>query len=307
MFLLESNYALSTMNARKIFVNLKQRYPALLDPVQNIALSGIHKYTAVRNSPAESVLDNLAKCIVEDVCLNVPEFGGQFYMNPRSALFRRIARDGYYEPELTSLCAQHILPNTDVLDIGANIGFHSVLFASLVQQGQVLAVEPTSSALERLTRNLARNKATDKVQVHHGAVSNTAGTVDIKVIPGREEFSTLGEMSHQAVAGEEWQVEKVACDTLDALVQRYGLAPKFIKVDVEGFEHQVFSSGAHTLSTHRPIILAELSNVMLQKNGSSAAKVIEMLQSANYDISNANRPSEAPGTGDYGEIICLPR
>lgn len=295
------------MSVRKIFVDLKQRYPSLLEPLQKVGLSGLHRYSAIRNAPAESVLDNLSNCVAEDICLDVPEFGGQFYVNPKSALFRRIARDGYYEPELTSLCNQHITPETDVLDIGANIGFHSVLFAGLVGSGRVLAVEPTSSALGRLTRNLARNNATDKVTVHHGAVSDAAGSVEIKVIPGREEFSTLGEMSHQAVAGEQWSVEKVECDTLDALVQRYELAPKFIKVDVEGFEHQVFSGGAHTLSTHRPIILAELSDVMLTKNGSSAAKVIEMLQSANYSVSNANRPSEAPGTSDYGEIICLPR
>ena len=295
------------MSIRKIIVDLKQRYPNLLEPIQKLALGGFHKYTALRNSPAEAVLDNLSKCVVEDICLDVPEFNGQFYVNPKSALFRRIARDGYYEPELTSLCGKYIQSGTDVLDIGANIGFHSVFFAGLVQGGRVLAIEPTTNALERLNRNLALNNSISQVLVHHGAVSDVAGTVEIKVIQGREEFSTLGEMSHQAVTGEQWGVEKVECDTLDALVQRYALEPKFIKVDVEGFEHQVFSGGAHTLNTHRPVILAELSNVMLQKNGSSAAKVIEILHNANYDVSNANRPSDMPGTGDYGEIICLPR
>ena len=295
------------MDIRKKALGLIRRYPALLKPVQKVVLAALHKYNAVRYLPAEAVLDNLSKAVVEDVCIDVPEFSGQFYVDARSALFRRIARDGYYEPQLTRLCSEHIVPNTDVLDIGANIGFHSVYFATLVGRGRILAVEPTSSALNRLKRNLAHNDVSDKVLVHHGAVSDSAGTVSIKVIQGREEFSTLGEMSHQAIAGERWGVEEVSASTIDSLVERYGLTPKFMKVDVEGFEHQVLSGADQVLATHRPVILAELSSVMLERNGSSAVAVLDILHKANYDVFDANRQGEAPGLGDYGEIICIPR
>ena len=285
---------------------LATRYPLILAPIKTSYLAVVHKYRSFRNSPAEAVLDNLSKAIVDDVCIDVEEFHGKFFVDARSALFRRIARDGYYEPELTKLCSEHIQPEEDVLDIGANIGFHSVFFARIVTTGRVLAIEPTSHAHSRLVRNLEFNDVRNKVEVHHGAVSDLAGTESIKVIQGREEFSTLGKMAHQAVQGEKWVEELTSCDTVDALVLRYDIKPKFIKLDVEGFEHRVLQGATDTLKQYRPVILAELSNALLSKNGSSASAVVEWLTQAGYRVSNANDTGGVPGTSEYGEIICVP-
>ena len=291
---------------RTKFSELATRYPLILAPIKASYLSAVHKYRSVRNSPAEAVLDNLSKSIVDDICIDVDEFRGKFFVDARSALFRRIARDGYYEPALTKLCSEHIQPEGDVLDIGANIGFHSVFFAKTVTTGRVLAIEPTSHAHRRLVRNLELNNVSNKVDVHHGAVSDLAGTASIKVIQGREEFSTLGKMAHQAVQGETWMEELISCDTVDALVLRYNIKPRFIKLDVEGFEHRVLQGATDTLKQYRPIILAELSNALLSKNGSSASAVIEWLTHSGYRVSNANDISGVPGTSEYGEIVCVP-
>ncbi len=292
---------------RSTFNALQARFPAIVGPIRRVLLRGLHKYNRVRYAPAENVLDNLSTVVVADVCVSVPEFNGQFFIDARSALFRRIARDGYYEPGLTELCARYIKPGADVLDIGANIGFHSVYFAQLVAGGRVLAVEPTSNALARLKRNIEHNQVEQNIIVHHGAVSDSDAMLEIKVIAGREEFSTLGNMTHQAVDGEQWSTEQVQCMTLDALVKHYQLTPAFIKMDVEGVENLVFKGASQTLQQYRPIILAELSDVMLKKNGSSAQAVLDLLEQADYQVFDANQPDKVSSGADYGEILCLPR
>ena len=139
---------------------LAVRYPAIFNRAKKLYLNIFHKFKSVRNSPAERVLDNLSNIVFGDICVGVEEFRGKFFVDARSALFRRIARDGYYEPKLTKLCNEYIQPDADVLDIGANVGFHSVFFAKTVSTGRILAIEPTSQAHGRLVRNLDLNNVT---------------------------------------------------------------------------------------------------------------------------------------------------
>ena len=295
------------MSVRTLYKRLLNRYPVALKPFHGLYLNVLHRYRKFRYAPAEALLDNLATSLAGDVCLQVPEFNAQFYLDSRSALFRRLARDGHYEPELTKLCAEYIKPELDVLDVGANVGFHTVYFSGLLSTGRVLAVEPTSGAQARLQKNIKLNKLRDNIILFEGAASDNPGSAEIKVITGREEFSTMGSMSHQAVSGEHYELEVVECQTLDSLVNLHSLTPGFIKLDVEGLEHLVLKGALDTLSRFRPVILAEVSDKLLSENGSSAAEVVNLLESSGYRVCDANAPQNAASLADYGEVLCLPR
>ncbi len=281
-------------------------YPRVLSPVHALLLRISHSYRRLRYQPAESVLDNMAKIIVNDLCVTVPEFQGEFYLDPRSALFRRVARDCLYEPDVTDTCMAYLQPDRDVIDIGANVGFYTVLFSRHLSNARVLAVEPTAAAYARLVKNIEHNQLADNVLVFNGAASDTANEQEIKVIAGREEFSSLGEMAHQAVKGQVWNTESVVCETLDNLVSRFQLNPGLIKIDVEGMEHLVLAGGSSILRSCRPVIVAELSDHLLRRNGASAAQVLEMLQQLDYRVLNLVDTSLPVGNDAYGEILCLP-
>jgi FkbM family methyltransferase len=285
---------------------LLQQYPllrVLLFPVQRMRARVYRKKKALQ----KDVVRNLRSVLVSDPLVSVEEFQGSFSIDRRSDIFERIAIDGIYEPDLVRDCKQYLDRDKDVLDIGANIGFYTVMFAKNINGRRVLAVEPTRNALERLRKNIALNRVEDRVIVFEGAVSDRAGKATIRVVPGKEEYSSVGVMEHPSILEEQHVSEEVESITVDELVARHDLHPGFMKVDVEGGEHLVFSGAKNVLSTCRPVILSELSDFLLTKNGSSSMDVINLIRQYDYDVLDPRDPSGPLGEKAFGDIICLPK
>jgi len=256
---------------------------------------------------SQRVPDRLVELLAEDPILNVAEFEGIFALSPGSHLFRRIIENGEYEPILTRKCLELLDPQRDVIDVGANIGFYTVLLAKHLVRGRVLAVEPTRNALGRLRRNIALNAVDSKIHVFEGVVSNRPEWLEIKTVNGLEEYSSLGVMDHPSIAGAQLVAERVEARTLDQLVADHGFDCGLVKVDVEGVEHNVFEGGLHTLAQQRPVVVSELSNYLLCKNGSSALEVVRFFEALDYVVVDPLHPGEKPGFREFGDIVCLPR
>lgn len=256
---------------------------------------------------AEQALDRLAQLSGDDVTLFVPEFEGRFALSPASALFRRVLIDGEYEPQLVRAFRHHFDPQRDLLDIGANVGFFTVLGARLATGGRVLAAEPSRSAAARLRHNLALNTVTERVILFEGLLSDRAGERTLNVIPGREEYSSMGTLVHPSVAGEAFVQEIAQATTVDSLVERHQLKPGLIKLDVEGAEALVLAGATRTLRDHRPVILSELSNALLRNMGSSGTEVVARLQGLGYHVTDLKDPTLRPGVRLYGDILAVPK
>jgi FkbM family methyltransferase len=121
-----------------------------------------------------------------------------------------------------------------VVDIGANIGIMSRIFAS--RGATVHAFEPSPSVLRLLRLNVEGLPVT----IHDVAISDGNGVTSFCEIEGSSE-QHIGD----GIA--------VAMRTLDS----FALSPKVIKIDVEGFEHRVLRGAAKTIKTYRPVILFE--------------------------------------------------
>jgi FkbM family methyltransferase len=253
-----------------------------------------------------SALDNLAALLVSDPVIRVEEFNGIFRVDPRSDLFRRLIVEGVYEPTLVHAFVRYLDPRKDFIDVGANVGFYTVLLAQLLPGAKVLAIEPTNKAYERLEDNVRMNHVQGNVILFKGVASDAVGTREIKVVPGREEYSSLGKMCHPKVSHAEYVVEPVVSSTIDELVDTYSLNPGLLKVDVEGCEHHVFQGAKATLSSKRPVVLSELSDTMLRQNGSSSQEIVSFITSLNYKIYDPLAPKLLPGARDFGDIICVP-
>lgn len=250
--------------------------------------------------------NRLTETLVDDVVVRVDAFDGIFKMGPASHLLHRILMTGSYEPELAAAAKAACDPKRDVIDVGANIGFFSIMLAKRLTSGRLLAIEPTVAALTRLNSNIERNGVKDSVIVFHGLASSTDGFGEVKTFDGMEEYSTAGVVDHFAVRGVTPTFERVEQLTIDSLAKKYSLSPGFIKIDVEGYEMEVLKGASQTLSTHRPIILSELCDPLLRKNGTSSQAVIDFLRSHDYEVTDPLYPDVLAGKRQYADIIAVP-
>ena len=212
-------------------------------------------------------------------------------------MFERIALDGHDEPELAAVCRAHLDVGRDAIDVGAKVGFYTVLMARALPGRRVLAVEPTPAALGRLRSNLERNEVSDRTVIFEGAAA--AGRLPISIVDGREEYASLGALVHDAVADAPGSVLDVAATTLDALVAEDGLAPGFVKIDVEGAS-ETLRVASETLRVHRPVVLAEPTGPLLEAQGASAEAVLHLLRDAGYSLMDPVRPGAPPADAATG-------
>jgi FkbM family methyltransferase len=167
---------------------------------------------------------------------------------------------GDAEPEVQEALAELIEPGQTVYDVGANIGFFTILCSRLVgPTGKVYAFEPIPENLVTLRHNIALNNLTNVIVVEQ-ALSASTGTAEMFVSPWSA-FHSLNvdgasKRENHGPDGGQITVETV---TLDEFVQGEGVsAPDLIKLDVEGAELLVVAGMRETLRTVQPLLLVEI-------------------------------------------------
>ena len=153
------------------------------------------------------------------------------------------------------------------LDLGANIGNHSLFFADHFKQ--VHAFEPN----ERTFKVLALNaELVGNVTCHQVGLSDMAGTAHFRVNPGNVGASRV-------VASAAPGTSEVRLTTLDAVAR--GLADiKLIKVDVEGHDYAALVGAKETILAHKPIILFEQ---LAEDSKAGESATIALLKTYGYD------------------------
>ncbi|MBF0587530.1 MAG: FkbM family methyltransferase [Magnetococcales bacterium] len=170
-----------------------------------------------------------------------------------------------------ALLGQILQPGQTVLDIGANIGTHTLFFSQQVtgkeQIGVVHAFEPQRLAYQMLCANLAINERLN-VFTHQVAVGDAPGETLIPAIHPREKinFSGLPAIGYE-------QGETVSVVTIDGLNLP---ACHLIKIDVEGMESRVLNGARETIGRYRPVIYTE------NNTEERAAETIATMTSLNY-------------------------
>jgi len=254
--------------------------------------------------PFELILDRLAERVVGDIHLSAPEFSGEFSLPATSDLFKRLIASGQYEDEIRGLFLSAVQPDRDVIDVGANVGFFTVLAGSRLCRGRVLAIEPGKAAFVRLQGNVERNRVQERVIIFKGMAGSENGEAVLHVVPGKEEYSSSRPIVHASAQGHSVVPEAVPVRTLDDLVNEHGLSPSIIKVDVEGAEADVFEGAREVLRRHRPKIVCEFSRTLL---GARAERVLQILEECDYRVVDAAFPDVPPGRRDPCDIWCEPR
>lgn len=151
---------------------------------------------------------------------------------------------GSYEYQKSHLFAQMIKPGSVVYDVGAHVGWYTLLAAVVVgDTGKVFAFEPAPLNMQYLREHLRINTISNVTAVE-AAVANDVGFT-------RFDGEPSGYMGRLAEQGN----QQVAVTTLDELTQgRQAPHPHVMKIDVEGAELRVLEGAEKTLNTTHPTI-----------------------------------------------------
>lgn len=182
--------------------------------------------------------------------------GFRLRVNLRNAEHQRMYFYGEHDERYEIRNLKRILrPGDTCWDVGANIGFYTCLFASLVgEAGRVVAFEPASETAAFLRENIALNRTTHRVIVIGKAIGSAVGRQQI--------FFQAADMAEGTASLREKQggeSEWVDVDTLDNLFRTLP-APDLVKIDVEGYQVELFAGGKRFFKHHSPMIMAELKD-----------------------------------------------
>jgi FkbM family methyltransferase len=199
---------------------------------------------------------------------------------------------GAYEEHLAKLFRHLTCPADRCIDVGANIGVHTIRLAKLVgPSGSVIALEPDGQIARRLRANIALNDLSN-VQVHEAAASDKAGDGVVLHRPDPQD-SNKGRASllpHSYLTGSK---NSVSTTTIDDVADG---PVALIKIDVEGFEGAVVAGAARTIETSEPSIIFEYAPAMLTDSFQSPFKYLALKGYYLYRISQLRQRFTGRGT-----------
>jgi FkbM family methyltransferase len=214
--------------------------------------------------------------------------GLAFIVQPGVPIGWRVLLFGEYEPELRDLIRAFVPEGGVAADIGANVGWHTLLMAKLVgPEGIVIAAEPNPSVRVRLNFNLQLNRFKHVIVGSH-AMAQESGVLTFNAPDSSDAASgdghvpTVGETSGHVIT-----VEKKSVDQWIAELQIDRL--DFVKIDVEGYEWPVFQGAIKTFQRCRPVIVFEWNAEYAVRGGGSEKLMKEYFASLRYELFTIGR------------------
>jgi len=188
---------------------------------------------------------------------------------------------GIYEPNLQRVIKDWVKPGWVVYDVGANIGYISLLLAQAVQDsGTIYAFEALPDNFTRLQKNIRLNVLEDRIKAVHAAVIDASKPVTFMVGPSSGMGKVVGSAGRQEVVYA--QSLTMPGISLDEYVYEAGHpAPQAVKMDIEGGEVLALPGMRRILQEAHPLMLLELhgpesSHVAAQILGDTGYRLYNM-------------------------------
>jgi len=199
---------------------------------------------------------------------------------------------GIFEKDETNLFKSHIKSGDTILDVGANIGYFTSLFAHLVgAEGKVIAIEPIPENSKLIDLNCLINRYQGRVINVHSAVGDENFSGSIKFNRTSETQCGFVDTGSDRTIGDRYKpllnnIIEVPIRSLDSILQEKGInGIDVLKMDIEGFEYKALLGMKSLLeneSSKPRLMLIELFDHHLNHYGDSVEMVISFLQNYNY-------------------------
>lgn len=210
---------------------------------------------------------------------------------------------GEIERDATACFRELLKPGMVFIDIGANIGYYSLIASKLVgPSGKVFAFEPWSRNINILKENIKLNSISN-ITIVPKALSN-AGSDDVKIFLPKEDncgMASLVKINDEYYSGD---FERTSAVTFADFLESYKPGRiDVVKIDVEGSEMNVLKGMAGSLAdkNFNPVILIELIDFTLSQFSTSVKDVIDYMAGFGFKAYKINSSAKITEKNDYEE------
>lgn len=182
------------------------------------------------------------------------------HTNQTSYLTQLVFWNGYSNFEYTPIFIDLCKKIDSFWDIGANIGYYSLIASAVNPKMSIVAFEPAPEPLHYLRMNVHSN--TNAIQIAPVALSDKAGQIDFYEIKNKKytylKYNLGGEGNEGSkTEGRNFSKTKVEATTADSYLRSYTGKVDLIKIDTEGTEHLILQNADHLIKRDQPIIICE--------------------------------------------------
>lgn len=205
-----------------------------------------------------------------------------------------------HEPLSTQLITKELKSGMTCLDIGSNIGYYVLLENKIIgKEGQVIAIEPSPYNFECLKKNLEFPE-NSRVTAYNFAAGDVDGEISFFVNERSNGCQVLNE--GRKVPNRPGKIINVPIKTMDKFVEEENLKNiDFVRMDVEGYEYNIFQGMSKTIEKFHPIIQIEVHKSHMGEE--KTRKFLEFFKNLNYETTSFHhRALDLPMIGTKNDI-----
>jgi len=257
--------------------------------------------------------------ISNDIDLVAADVGQLLVRHNDVGVGETIRRTGIWAAADVQVFSRLVKPGMFVVDVGANLGHHTVLFSRLVgSDGAVVGFEPQENLFRLLNANLALNGC-DNARAFREALGAAPADVFLWAVDydKPDNFGAVpiaqhaGQFVYDQGGGEPAHI--ATGDQSLAPYRARGRVVDFIKIDVQAFELYVLQGCARILAEDRPTIFLEMSPYWMNRMGYDYQEIFTLLEARGYMLVDPHGDQKTRSTrrwtgeeNDEWDLLCLP-
>jgi FkbM family methyltransferase len=204
--------------------------------------------------------------------------GAMFNVAEQDHIAQQIAKTGAWEPHLYEFAEQILEDNSNVIDLGANFGYHTIGLARMIPNGQLFAFEPMNLCFSQLQMNVLANSLCNVSTFKMAVTDNTGGLIELDPPEATMNAQGMVNLGNTGIGSGGDFAFTIRLDDINL--------PKisFVKIDIQGAEVAALMGMHDLILKDRPAFFIEIEEHHLQKYGTSSKALIEHFMALNYSL-----------------------